>query len=63
MGVVGNVDSCPITKDAWETRALLKKSDCGGQSVYHCLADSRDRKWERCVERTQLIGGSLLILK
>ncbi|XP_065929955.1 uncharacterized protein [Magallana gigas] len=50
----GNVDACPVTKETWEARAEAKKADCGGQSVYHCLADSEGRKWERCVEKTRI---------
>ncbi|XP_048752248.2 uncharacterized protein LOC125663875 [Ostrea edulis] len=57
MDMVGNVDFCPVTTDTWEARAMLKQSDCGGQSVYHCLSDNKGRKWEKCVEKTQLIGG------
>ncbi|XP_048752250.2 uncharacterized protein LOC130046343 [Ostrea edulis] len=57
MDLVGNVDSCPVTTDTWEARAMIKQSDCGGQSVYHCLSDNKGRKWEKCVEKTQLIGG------
>lgn len=53
----GNVDACPITKETWEARTEAKKADCGGQSVYHCLADGEGRKWERCVEKTRIKEG------
>lgn len=53
----GNVDVCPITKEAWEARAKAKRGDCGVQSVYHCLADNEGRKWERCVEEILIKGG------
>lgn len=51
----GNVDACPVTKETWETRAELKRADCGGGTLYHCLADYNDNKWEKCLEKT-LIG-------
>uniref|UniRef100_K1PX79 Uncharacterized protein n=1 Tax=Magallana gigas TaxID=29159 RepID=K1PX79_MAGGI len=54
----GNVDVCPVTKEAWDARAKTKSGDCGGQSVYHCLADSEGGKWERCVEKTLVIEGN-----
>lgn len=38
-----NLDVCPITKETWEKRAEEKSVDCGGQSVYHCLADNEGR--------------------
>lgn len=53
----GNVDVCPVTKETWEARAEAKKADCGGQSVYHCLADSEGRKWEKCVEKALIKEG------
>ncbi|XP_062614756.1 uncharacterized protein LOC134281862 [Saccostrea cucullata] len=53
----GNIDVCPVTKETWEARAAIKQADCGGQSVYHCLSDSKGWKWERCVEKTKIIGG------
>nr|XP_022338347.1 uncharacterized protein LOC111133907 isoform X2 [Crassostrea virginica] len=51
----GNIDACPVTKETWETRAELKRADCGGGTLYHCLADYNDNKWEKCLEKT-LIG-------
>lgn len=51
---------CPVTKEAWDARAKTKSGDCGGQSVYHCLADSEGGKWERCVEKTLVIEGTQL---
>lgn len=54
----GNVDACPVTKEIWEAREEAKKGDCGGQSVYHCLADKEGRKWERCVEKTRIKQGT-----
>lgn len=51
----GNVDECPITKETWEERA--KSGDCGGQKVYHCLADYEGWKWERCVEKSLVKEG------
>lgn len=56
-----NVDVCPVTKEAWDARAKTKSGDCGGQSVYHCLADSEGGKWERCVEKTLVIEGTQLV--
>lgn len=53
----GNVDVCPVTKEAWEERAKAKSGDCGGQSVYHCLTDNEGRKWERCVEKSLMKEG------
>lgn len=53
----GNVDVCPINKKTWEERAEAKSGDCGGQSVYHCLADSEGKKWERCVEKSLVKEG------
>lgn len=52
-----NLDVCPITKETWEKRAEEKSVDCGGQSVYHCLADNEGRKWERCVEKSLIKEG------
>ncbi|XP_061196694.1 uncharacterized protein LOC133204970 [Saccostrea echinata] len=57
MSGEGNTDACPVTKETWEARAAMKKADCGGQSVYHCLSDSVGGKWERCVEKSKIIGG------
>lgn len=53
----GKVDVCPVTKDAWEERAEAKSGECGGQNVYHCLADIEGRKWERCVEKSLVKKG------
>lgn len=55
----GNVNICPITKEEWEARAKEKQYayDCGGQNVYHCLADNEGRKWERCVEKSLIKKG------
>lgn len=50
----------PVTKKAWDARAKTKSGDCGRQSVYHCLTDSEGGKWERCVEKTLVIEGTLL---
>lgn len=55
----GNVDVCPITKEAWEERAKAISEECDGQSEYHCLADRNGRKWERCVEKSLVKGGIL----
>ncbi|XP_062583495.1 uncharacterized protein LOC134245236 [Saccostrea cucullata] len=57
MSREGNAEACPVTKETWEERAKIKQGDCGGQSVYHCLSDSKGWKWERCVEKTKIIKG------
>ncbi|XP_078336204.1 uncharacterized protein LOC111133377 isoform X3 [Crassostrea virginica] len=54
----GNVDACPVTKDSWISRAGLKKADCGGGTVYHCLTDSNNNKWEKCLEKTLILEGN-----
>nr|XP_022338667.1 uncharacterized protein LOC111134133 isoform X1 [Crassostrea virginica] len=54
----GGVDVCPVTKEAWEARAEERKAECGGLSVYHCLPDSKGRKWEKCVEKTLVDKGN-----
>ena len=54
----GNVDACPVTKDSWISRAGLKKADCGGGTVYHCLTDSSNNKWEKCLEKTLILEGT-----
>ncbi|XP_078336199.1 uncharacterized protein LOC111138215 isoform X2 [Crassostrea virginica] len=55
---IGNTDSCPVTKEAWEKRAAERDSECGGESVYHCLSDNEGRKWERCVLRSLIKEGN-----
>lgn len=57
MTYKGNVDVCPVTKEEWEERAVAKHGECGGQNVYHCLADIEGRKWERCVEKSLVKKG------
>lgn len=54
----GNVDACPVTKKTWETRAELKRADCGGGTLYHCLADNNGTKWEKCLEKTLILEGT-----
>lgn len=57
MSQKGNVDVCPVTMKTWKDREEAKREDCGGQSVYHCLSDNEDRKWERCVEKSLIKEG------
>lgn len=57
MTYKGNVDVCSVTKEEWEERAVAKHGECGGQIVYHCLADSEGGKWERCVEKSLVKQG------
>lgn len=55
MAKKGNVKFCPINKETWESRS--KEHDCGGLNSYHCLSDTENRKWERCVEKALIKEG------
>nr|XP_022345787.1 uncharacterized protein LOC111138215 isoform X2 [Crassostrea virginica] len=56
--MIGNTDACPVTKEAWEKRAAERETECGGESVYHCLSDNEGRKWERCVLQSLIKEGN-----
>ena len=58
---IGNIDACPVTKEAWEKRAAERDSECGGESVYHCLSDNEGRKWEKCVLQSLIKKGNLIL--
>ena len=59
----GSVDTCPVTKNAWETRAKLMKDECDFERVYHCLSDGKGRKWEKCIQKTLILEGNMLELR
>lgn len=51
------VDTCPETKDLWESRAASESASCGGVSEYHCLRDKDGKKRELCLEKTRILQG------
>lgn len=59
----GSVDTCPVTKKAWEARAELLKEECDFESDYHCLPDNEGVKWEKCIQKTLILEGNMLELR
>lgn len=60
---IGSVDTCPVTKKAWEARAELLKDECDFESDYHCLPDNEGVKWEKCIQKTLILEGNMLKLR
>ena len=60
---IGSVDTCPVTKKAWEARAELLKDECDFESDYHCLPDNEGVKWEKCIQKTLILEGNMLELR
>ncbi|XP_065934343.1 uncharacterized protein [Magallana gigas] len=56
------VDTCPETKDLWESRAASESASCGGVSEYHCLRDKDGKKRELCLEKTRILQGNCPIV-